>query len=225
MTIDNGSPWLLKRSAYDDSWRVAAPYTPPAADAPFQWQTTVPDRPRRRAVWIRRLQRAAVTVTVVAVTLFLFRSAFQGFRTDGLSMYPTLHPGERMLVSRLAYAQVDFGALDWLPLVDPGAHWSHPSRGDIIVFQSPLIHAHLVKRVIGTPGDHVQVANGEVIINGEVIDEPYANGPTDCIGECTWVVPEGQYFVMGDNRGGSRDSREGWFVPIETISGKSIITF
>lgn len=225
MTIDNGSQWLLRRSAYQDTWRIAEQYSPPVTGGPFEWQTAAPARTQRLMPLKRRLRRAAIFVTILAVTFVLFQTAFRGFRTDGLSMSPTLHPGERMLVARLAYAQVDFGALDWLPILDPGAHWSQPSRGDIIVFQSPLINAHLVKRVIGVPGDHVEIRDGTVIINGEIIDEPYANGPTDCMGECTWVIPERHYFVMGDNRGGSRDSREGWLVPIEAISGKSIITF
>ena len=142
-----------------------------------------------------------------------------------MSMAPTVVDGDRMLVNRLAYSQVDLGILDGLPLVDPGSHWQTPERGDIIVFDSPVFGVILIKRVIGLPGEQVAIRDGAVYVQGRELDEPYARGPTRCRGDCEWTVPDDEYFVMGDNRTGSRDSRQGWTVPIGDILGEKLISY
>jgi signal peptidase I len=98
-----------------------------------------------------------------------------------------------------------------------------PKLGDIVVFRSPTNpDREFMKRIIGGPGDVLEIdpATGEVTVNDQVIDEPYLGSKTTCRTSCLWVVPEGSYFVMGDNRGNSSDSRQDWFLPVENILGR-----
>jgi signal peptidase I len=120
---------------------------------------------------------------------------------------------------------VDLGLLAWAPFYDSDAHrWGYPAPGDVIIFDAPSGGGRYVKRVIGLPGDEIRInEGGRVLRNGEPLDEPYAQGPTVCSGYCgPWIVPDDHYFVMGDNRANSEDSREGWYVSLSAISGKVV---
>jgi signal peptidase I len=133
---------------------------------------------------------------------------------EGAGMDPTLENGENVTVQ-------------------PYGAGSAPEFGDVIVFQNPVNpELESVKRVIGLPGDTIEIREGTVSRNGTVLDEPYADGPTNCeTPECRWVVSDGHtgpalvycprdcHFVLGDNRENSSDSRMGWFVPGENIIG------
>ena len=130
------------------------------------------------------------------------------------SMENTIMTGERIIANRLAYNENKL-----------------PQRGDIVVFPSPDDKAngvikYYVKRVIGLPGETVEVKDGKVYINDTPIDEPYiAEEPRRNSGPYT--VPEGHYFMMGDNRNHSGDSRE-WthtYVPREDIIGKVVFKY
>ena len=134
------------------------------------------------------------------------------------SMENTLHENDYMIMYRLAYKK------------------HAPERGDVIIFQSSLVNEDsgkdklLIKRVIGLPGDQIMISGGMVYINGEAYEEDYLkDGYTPAFeipaeGE-TYVVPDGTYFCMGDNRVGSVDSRrsEVGVVPEDTIKGKVVI--
>ena len=94
------------------------------------------------------------------------------------------------------------------------------------MFHSPIGGSDLIKRVIGLPGERVEIERGRVIVDGRQLIEPYVQGAeTHCGGDCTWDVPEGYYFVLGDNRRDSRDSREGWMVPADSIVGKKLFSY
>ena len=109
------------------------------------------------------------------------------------------------------------------------------SRGDIVVFAAPTSpERDFVKRIIGLPGETIDIdqSRNAVNVDGEPLSEPYAQGATLCSQTCTWTVPEAGspqaqdacgsdrcYFVLGDNRQNSSDSRQGWFVPTENIVG------
>jgi signal peptidase I len=140
-------------------------------------------------------------------------------------MEPAIHSGDHLIVNRLAYGHIAFGLLDWLPLVNVGVRWGKPGRGDIIVFRSPVEDKELVKRVVGLPGETVIIADGHVAIDGETLSEPYAVGNTACADICQWKVPDDAYFVLGDNRVISLDSRGGWFVPLGNVAGKKLLTY
>ena len=162
----------------------------------------------RTAIW-----REILIILALAVTCYLgFRFSLHNSGVIGSSMEPSLHDGARVLVSKFAYR---FGG--------------SPERGDIIVFEPPPQAASsldYVKRVIGLPGESVETRNGRVYIhksNGDVValDES-AYLSTATIGSyISGVIPEGQYFVMGDNRNESGDSRQGWTVPRPDILGRA----
>ena len=127
-------------------------------------------------------------------------------RVDGDSMVPTLISGEYVVVNRLSYR---FGS---------------PQRGDIIVFHFPRNpEEEYIKRVIGLPGDVIEVMNGSVFINGQPLDENYLNVKTNYAGK--WEVPADQFFVLGDNRNNSSDSHDWGMVPLDYVVGKAILVY
>lgn len=107
------------------------------------------------------------------------------------SMRTTIIEGDRLIGFRLSYI------------------FSEPKAGDIVIFKYPdNEEENFVKRVIGVPGDVIQIYNGHVYVNDEMLDEPYILEPMEDDGEVhTYVVPAGHYFMMGDNRNNSKDSR------------------
>jgi len=125
------------------------------------------------------------------------------FRVEGAAMLPSFPNG--MFVDVL-----DYGS-------------DAPQRGDVIVFHAPMsLNRDFIKRVVGLPGDTIDIMpeTGEVLLNGEVLEEPYVQGTTSCAQQCgPWIVPDDSYFVMGDNRENSSDSRQGWFVPAPDAVG------
>jgi len=152
------------------------------------------------------------------VLLFLgIRGIVQNFRVEGPSMQPTLTSGEYLWVNKATYYEINGG----FPL-------GGPQRGDIAVLRPPNEDTDLIKRIIGLPGDHILIKNGDVFINDQPLDEPYIHFtagysyPTD--GK-PLTVPAGQYFVLGDNRSNSRDSHLGWFVPAENLIGRAWLTY
>jgi signal peptidase I len=145
------------------------------------------------------------TLVLAGLLIVFFRAfIFQNFVVEGSSMYPTLMQGDRLIVSRLSYI---FG---------------EPDRGDIIVFQYPFDpQRDFVKRIIGLPGETVAIQNGQVFINGQPLpDEPYvSNHSNDNYGPVT--LSEEEYFVLGDNRTGSSDSRSWGPLQAHFIIGKA----
>jgi signal peptidase I len=125
-------------------------------------------------------------------------------RVENISMEPTLVPGEFLMVNKLAYK---FGL---------------PKYGDIIVFHYDPTE-DFIKRVIGLPGDTVEVKGGVVYVNNQAFTEPYINEPPDYTG--TWSVPADSLFVLGDNRRNSSDSHVWGFVAMKEVIGKAIVIY
>ena len=190
--------------------------------------------PKQRRVWVVTLRELTETLLLAGLIFLAVHVSMQNFKVEGASMEPSLDNGEYLIVNRLAYAEIDLGIFDWVPFFDAGEDpvrhlWGSPARGDIIVFRSPAnVERDFIKRIIGEPGDVVEIDQdtGVVSVNEQAIDEPYIRGKTNCSSSCgPWVVPERSYFVMGDNRNNSSDSRQGWFVPEGNIIGKALITY
>lgn len=157
-----------------------------------------------------RLLREVLEVAVITLLLFVVvRGVVQNYRVDGPSMTPTLLNHEYILVDK---AQYIFGS---------------PRRGDVIVFKWPRDTSEdFVKRVIGVPGDTVQVtSNGQVSVDGTPINEPYVNDLTNPYQPNTWTLAANQYFVLGDNRGDSSDSRDWGPVPRSDVIGRAEMVY
>lgn len=156
---------------------------------------------------LKRIVLDILETLILAVVLYFGINAISvRVRVDGFSMNPTLQDGEYILVNRLAYK---IGS---------------PVRGDIVVFSFPMDPKQdLIKRVIGLPGETISIQDGRVMVNGVHLEEPYIAAPP--IYNNTWVVPEGQLFVLGDNRNESKDSHEWGMLPMENIVGKAILIY
>jgi len=149
-------------------------------------------------------------VETLALTLIIFlviHFTIQNYQVDGSSMESSLHNNEYVLVNKQAY------------LFQP------PARGDVIVFYWPVdTTKDLIKRVIGLPGDTIVTTSSTVQVDGVVLHEPYVKVPFNLEGR-QWVVPRNNYFVMGDNRQFSDDSRDWGFVPKSYIIGKAVMIY
>lgn len=153
-------------------------------------------------------------------------------------MLPSFEDGQMILVNRNAYQPFDVGDLvDWIPGV-PEQHWftivdwGEPARGDVIVFTppEPAQQKPYIKRVIGLPGDHVQITEDRtVLVNGVELDENYIGDySTRCTNSplnCDVTVPPGHVFTLGDNRSGSEDSRFYGMVSEDRIIGKAWMVY
>lgn len=155
----------------------------------------------------RQTLRDALETAVLALVLFFGISALTArIRVESVSMVPTLHPGDFVVVNKLAYKL------------------GEPQQGDIVVFRLSNNPAQrYIKRLIGLPGDTVRVAGGDVYINGHLLSEPYLPVRTNRGG--TWEVPPGSIFVMGDNRNNSSDSRSFGPVSLEQVIGKAVFIY
>lgn len=188
------------------------------------------------------MTREIIETLLLALLIFVaVRAIVLNFRVDGSSMDNSLHDNEMLLVNRNAYFSLDQEKwLDWLPGVDydEGDTWypfGVPERGDIVVLNPPdraNADQPYIKRVVGVPGDTLELREGSVYINGTQLVETYIDGrPTTCraSGQTDFCgpieVPAGFVYVMGDNRTNSEDSRYFGLVPIDNIIGKAWITY
>lgn len=186
-------------------------------------------RSRRR----RLASTALVIARDLAIVLLLFlmlRAGVEGFSVDGLSMQPTLHDRDRVLVNKLSYRRIELGFLSWVPiwgddLAEERFLIHGPRRGDIVVFDDPrFLGEEIVKRVVGLPGETVEIRSGVVFIDGRRLDEPYVDRASND-NRPPLVVPPGYYFVLGDNRNQSVDSRSLGPVPLDAIVGKLALRY
>ena len=179
-----------------------------------------------------RVAREVIDAVVLALIVFLLiQGSIRNFRVDGSSMRPTLDGGQYLLVNKLVYFQFDTGRLSRIiPFWKndkPTAHFAihPPRRGDVIVFRFPRDPSKdFVKRVIGLPGEVIELKDGQTFIDDMPLEEPYLNVkhnsqyPPRQIGEK-------EYFVMGDNRRSSNDSRSWGPVPEENLLGKVWVVY
>ncbi len=182
----------------------------------------------------KTLVRELVETGLLAVLVFLaVRASFQNFKVDGNSMFPTLEDGQFLIVNKLVYSEVDVEKLSkFIPFLDsgdtPNRYVFHgPGRGDIVVLQDPRKpDTDLIKRIIGLPNETVEIVDGHVYINDMLLEEPYIKTPWHDT-KPKVLVPAGEYFVMGDNRDNSLDSRSAQvgFVPKELIIGKATLSY
>jgi signal peptidase I len=156
------------------------------------------------------------TTVALAVILYVVIQTFvvQTYRVEQESMQPTLQPDQHLLIDKLT------------------PRFDSYSRGDIIVFHPPDSgpdSTPFIKRVIGVGGDHVEIRDGAVWVNGARLKEDYVakDGDTEALDpeEDAWDVPEGMLFVLGDHRSHSVDSRSFGLVPVESVVGRAWLRF
>lgn len=152
--------------------------------------------------WIKALGIA------VLIAFFIRAFIFAPIVVDGESMLPTLHDRERLIVNKAVYL------------------YSEPKRGDIVVFHATE-NKDWIKRVIGEPGDVVKVEDGVLYVNNNVVEEPYLKaGETGIVtNDFVEIVPDHYFFLMGDNRPNSRDSRIIGSVPSTAVVGRADFVF
>lgn len=171
--------------------------------------TVTPDQPSAGpgGAWLLHFLADILETLILAVVLFVGINYITArIRVDGSSMEPTLHSGQLVLVNRLAYKL------------------GRPARGDVVVFFFPRDpDQEYIKRLIGLPGDFITVQNGQVLVNDLPLNEPYIAAAPAYNGN--WVVPDGQFFVLGDNRNNSSDSHQWGMVPQEYVIGKALAVY
>ncbi len=170
----------------------------------------------RHGLWSESLKLLRDVILIVAVFVLLGVFVTQPVVVEGTSMLPELHDGERLLVNKLVYYKFK------------NFTWGHIERGDVIVFWYPKDpEKSYVKRVIGLPGETVEVSHGKILINGQELAETYLDAeynqslPTFSPRK----VDDHYYFVMGDNRDNSSDSRYWGLVPEKYIYGKAFFRY
>jgi signal peptidase I len=197
----------------DDVWTGPAPFQPAATgDLP----SAGPELPPAAATGgSRRLAREIVETAILTLIIFLgIKLVVQNFKIQGASMEKTLHDGQFLLVNRLPHYGI-----------------GEPERGDIVVFKAweqgtGAEERDFIKRVIGKPGETIEIRDNSVYVNDAVLPEPYldpGNLTTDRIGPIT--LSEDEYYVMGDNRGNSSDSRTYGPLKKDRIIGKAWLSY
>ena len=172
------------------------------------WNNAAPVKPLQRkvpvlAVWLRDL------VISLAISAFIIIFLYQPVKVEGTSMMPSLDDQERIFVNKFVY------------------RWEPIERGDIVVFRYPRDPSKsYIKRVVGVAGDHVRIDAGQLYVNGEAIEEDYV--PPTYADERSYpeiVVPPHSYFMLGDHRSMSSDSREFGPVDQDYVTGKAVFIY
>ena len=189
----------------NDPFALQPDYSQSVADLLTPTEESVPVAPKQpSAIWV--LLRELVETIVLSLIIFLLiRQVIQNYRIESHSMQPNFYEGQFILVNKLAFKL------------------GEPERGEVIVFHNPNnVEEDYIKRVIGLPGDTIEIRDQTVYLNGEVLTEPYQINPF-APGEYfppTLVEPD-TLFVMGDNRNNSSDSRRIGAIPEELIVGQA----
>ena len=182
-------------------------------------------RPSQRASLAQLLGELVETIILTLVIFFLIRNIVQNFRVEGSSMEPNLHNGQFLIVNRFAYCPGFHLDIDFLDI-----HWQKvwciwkPKRGDVIVFHAPDQRKDYIKRVVGLPGETVQVQRGQVLINGRPLKEPYETRRNIRSAPAVTLGPN-QVYVMGDNQPNSNDSRVFGPLSMDHIVGKALLCY
>ena len=184
---------------------------------------------------MRRLIRELIETVLMALLLFVaLQFSVQNFRVEGSSMGSTLSEGRYLLVNKLVYLRFDLRGLAPCWSCAGSARnrdygsvfvFHPPEHGDIVIFHYPDDPSRsFVKRVIGVPGDEIEIEDGQVFRNGVALDEGYIHNP-DTRSYRPVNVPEGSLYVLGDSRRASNDSRSWGVVPVENVVGRAWVTY
>jgi len=184
---------------------ISSTYTTVAPEAgPQVAAKPIVSRTGTVVAWLRDIVETLVLATVIFV---LVNSLTSRYEVQSISMEPSLHEGQYLIVSKVAY------------------RWGEPQRGDIVVLDPPEQRSAVpyIKRVVGLPGEHVVIRDGRVWIDGVALNEPYVSGPALYRDDVTLGYDE--YLVLGDNRNNSSDSHVWGTLPADNIVGKTVFRY
>lgn len=189
-------------SSSASSWEPVDPHLAPArSDEP------TPEPEASSTTWKSVALELLETIVLTLVIFLLVRTVIQNFRVEGMSMEPNFHDGQFLLINKLSY------------------RLGEPQRGDVIVFRYPLDTSRdFIKRVIGLPGETVEIRGGQVFINNQPIADPATVNQAGYNLAPTVLGPE-ELFVLGDNRPNSSDSHSWGTVPLDLIIGKVVLSY
>ena len=189
------------------------------------------DKGEKKRTRKKSIFREYAEAAIIAVLLALFIRAFivQAFKIPSASMEPTLMVGDHILVNKFIYGiKIPFIQKTIIPI-------SQPERGDVIVFIYPQDESKdFIKRIIGLPGDEIEIIGHSVYINGQLYDDKHARFSAEATSPSfsaekqrfnRFTVPKEKLFVMGDNRDHSYDSRFWGFVPMDSVKGEAFIIY
>ena len=205
--------------ALDNEHSEHAPPNPAAQPSSDSWEPVdnemtsswsgeaPPEAGPANAPWKSVARELLETIVLTLVIFLLVRTVVQNFRVEGMSMEPNFHDGQFLLINKLAY------------------RLGEAQRGDVIVFRYPLDPSRdFIKRVIGLPGETVEIRNGQVYIDGQFIDDPAAVNEASYNLAPTVLGPE-ELFVLGDNRPNSSDSHSWGTLPVDLVIGKVVLSY
>ena len=161
---------------------------------------------------VREVLETIVPAVLIALLINLFLA--QATRVHGQSMEPNLHTDQRLIVEKLSYNRY---LRQWFS-------FDGPQQGDVVVVRLPNQDELLIKRVIGLPGDLVEIRNGQVFVDRQPLDEPYLASNTPGFYGPT-MIPPLHIFVLGDNRGFSNDSRNFGTIPLKDVVGRAWFSY
>jgi len=171
--------------------------------------TPTPKKHKKGNVWVEWI---VVVAVAISAALLVRAYVLQQFAVSGNSMFTTLHDGDRVLVNKLSYRLHD------------------PRRGDVVVIKTieSIGERDLIKRVVGLPGETVEYRRCVLLVDGVVLVEPYLDPTTVTTSNCgadqlPVVIPDNAVFVMGDNRPGSKDSRDLGVIPYDDLIGRAFV--
>jgi signal peptidase I len=190
------------------------PTTTPTSDVSPAATEEESEEPRARSSVRSAIEWIVILGGALGMALVIKAFLLQAFYIPSPSMVPTLNVGDRVLVNKLSY------------------HVHDVHRGDMVVFERPPLESDvkikdLIKRIVGLPNETIEARDGHILIDGQVLQEPYLNATArsamSALTLAPQKIPAGHYFVMGDNRGNSKDSR--FFGPIakKLIVGRAFI--
>jgi signal peptidase I len=216
---------MLDPSSSPAPSQPTAPQTHQGLSDLDSWPPIAAAQPRRASSFGLAAMAEVLEVAALALLMFIaVRTVAQNFIVDGASMEPSFEHGQLLIVNKLAYDSFD---LSWLPFSD-NEDWTpfgEPRQGDVVVFRFPFDpDRDFIKRIIALPGQTVEVLDGVVRVDGMPLDEPYL-GEEVLYNFGPETVPEGEVFVLGDNRNNSYDSHSWGMLDQDLIIGRAELRY
>jgi signal peptidase I len=187
-------------------------YTMPPPDEPDLEEKSSPSWQTTWAI-IREVGETIILTLIIFLVIQLF---IRNFRVVGTSMVNNLHDGQYLIIDKISYS----------PFLRDDIGIGGPTRGDVIVFKPPRNpEDDYVKRIIGLPGEKIQVIKGQIFVNDQLLEELFEPVAGTYSMPAPVIVPEGQVFVLGDNRNNSNDSHNWGPLPMENIVGRAWLSY